>query len=330
MVELRSTQTGTCPHCGTENAKLIDADLLTEQFEGLLEVYSIRAGGSSLVTLLNSDWQLFAVPDDRAQALLRDILGDAADYRYAPRRDTLVDDAPKRWAALKSELEETNRFFPANAPDPEQFAAVIEYLVSTDVPQELFRARLFKSEKNFELTDLCAPPAEVVADGRANPIGIPYLYLASDVETAISEVRPSKGSRVAVAQFELAGDAPVFIDLSNPRGTISPFTVGAERIGELRASMDFLCALGAELSRPAAPHRASIDYLASQYLCELVKKIGYHGVVYKSSLTAGRNFAVFYPDRFRPIGAIRVFSVTATSVAFAEEIRPVDAVRSNE
>jgi hypothetical protein len=37
-------------------------------------------------------------------------------------------------------------------------------------------------------------------EGRANPKGIPYLYLASIRETALAEVRPWIGSRISVAQ----------------------------------------------------------------------------------------------------------------------------------
>jgi hypothetical protein len=321
FVARKSDTTGTCPHCGSENVLVIDPAELAEKFEGLLDAYSIRAGGAPLVKLLNEDWQLFALDDVKAARLLRDILGDAATHNYAPRRGT-TDDAAIRWAELKSELKNTNRFFPKNAPDRDQFASVIGELVSTDVPNELFRARIFKNERVFELNDLRAPPADVATDGRANPVGIPYLYLASDVDTAISEVRPSKASRVAVAKFSRYGDPLTFIDLSDPRGTLSPFAVDADRIGEVRASMDFLCALGKELSTPAAPHRANIDYLASQYLCELVKSIGYDGVIYTSSLTSGRNFAVFDPAAFEPKGTIDIYAVTSTDVTFELETTP--------
>ena len=39
-------------------------------------------------------------------------------------------------------------------------------------------------------------------DGRANPRGIPCLYLATTKETAMSEVRPWIGSYVSAGQFE--------------------------------------------------------------------------------------------------------------------------------
>jgi hypothetical protein len=46
---------------------------------------------------------------------------------------------------------------------------------------------------------MLAPPPNVVKQGRANPIGIPYLYLAKDELTAIAEVRAWVGAKVSVA-----------------------------------------------------------------------------------------------------------------------------------
>jgi RES domain-containing protein len=43
-------------------------------------------------------------------------------------------------------------------------------------------------------------------EGRANPKGIPYLYLGTDQDTAVAEVRPWVGSYVSVAQFTLKRD----------------------------------------------------------------------------------------------------------------------------
>lgn len=40
-------------------------------------------------------------------------------------------------------------------------------------------------------------------EGKANPKGIPCLYLATDKETAMSEVRPWIGSYISVGQFKV-------------------------------------------------------------------------------------------------------------------------------
>ena len=47
------------------------------------------------------------------------------------------------------------------------------------------------------------PPRDRGREGRANPKGISYLYLATHRDTAIAEVRPWVGSYVSAAQFIL-------------------------------------------------------------------------------------------------------------------------------
>lgn len=45
------------------------------------------------------------------------------------------------------------------------------------------------------------PLRDSAREGRANPKGIPCLYLATDKETAMSEVRPWIGSIISTGQF---------------------------------------------------------------------------------------------------------------------------------
>ncbi len=47
------------------------------------------------------------------------------------------------------------------------------------------------------------------SEGRANPKGIPYLYLATHRDTALAEVRPWIRSLFSVAQFKIVRDLVV-------------------------------------------------------------------------------------------------------------------------
>jgi len=55
------------------------------------------------------------------------------------------------------------------------------------------------------------------SDGRANPKGIPYLYVATTKEAAMSEVRPWIGSIVSTGQFTVLRDLRI-IDFSVEHG----------------------------------------------------------------------------------------------------------------
>jgi hypothetical protein len=58
------------------------------------------------------------------------------------------------------------------------------------------------------------PLKDKAPEGRANPKGISYLYLATSKETAMSEVRPWVGSRISVGQFKTNRDLKVIDCLS--------------------------------------------------------------------------------------------------------------------
>lgn len=116
-------------------------------------------------------------------------------------------------------------------------------------------------------------------------------------------MRPHTGEICCVAEFRLAENLRL-IDLRDPRTRLSPFSYGDEdKIGALREDLALLARLGDELTRPVLPSGAAIDYVPSQYLCELIKnapyegvqRAGYDGVLYSSSVGGGINLALFDP-----------------------------------
>ncbi len=158
-----------------------------------------------------------------------------------------------------------------------------------------------------------APPKRLAMHGRANPPGIPYLYLGSLPETAAAELRPHTGEVACVADFTIA-DPLKAVDLRNPRKLVSPFLLAdAGAIGQLRADIPFLERLGEELTRPVVPQGAAIDYLPSQYLCEFIKKSDYDGVIYRSSVSDGMNLALFNPAKATG-GNVALYNISRVSV----------------
>lgn len=316
-IDRKSKAVGVCEHCGQENVKTVAPADLQPEFEKVLEAYSPKAFGKRLFELLQGDWLLFSNAISDPGKLLSEILGTLADGFYEPRAIAGANAAAKNWTALREELKSSNRFFPVNAPNRDKFTELINNLVRSKIPDPLFRARTLKNETSFTSEQMGAPPSHLSGDGRANPVGIPYLYLAEDISTAINEVRPAKYDVVAIAKFHLAnGRSPKLIDLSKPRSTISPFALQLESIGDVRNSMEFLCLLGEELSTPTLPHRVNIDYLASQYLCELIKNIGYDGVMYESSQTGGLNITFFDPLMAEPEIDVKNYKVTGLDLSF--------------
>jgi hypothetical protein len=103
-------------------------------------------------------------------------------------------------------------------------------------------------------------------------------------------------------------------DLRAPRKMVSPFVLAdAVDIGRMRNDLPFLERLGDELTRPVIPQSAAIDYTPSQYLCEFIKKCGYQGVIYRSSVSNGINLALFDPS-LATSGTVIQYRVTGVAV----------------
>lgn len=292
-----SSETGNCSYCNAKQTSLISPSSLFDIFDGLREALyqeSINPQSEPLGRLLESDWKLFEALDDSvADSLLGTIVPDISSLRFEAvvARDS---DAVLKWDELSDELQHENRFFPKKmAFSDEREGLLFEYLTAKgDTETKLYRARLLTEGTPFDLNKMGKPPLELVSYGRANPMGIPYLYVATTVDTAIAEIRPYKHATVCVATFELT-EPLKFADFCNPLKTISPFQLDDQGLRILRMNMPFLLRMGEELSKPVTPHKSHLEYLPSQYLCEYLKQQGFHGVMYKSSVGTGLNYAVF-------------------------------------
>ena len=314
-----SRQTGTCSFCGTENERLVVPSDLRDSFELLINIYEKNEDGKTLIDCFKDDWGMFVHPKmDRANAslLLAEILddGDIVRKKFSPS-DLCQSDRLDLWSAFKTELMHENRFFPEIKMDLSLLSVLFTDLVFNPckLSETWYRARMQRTKEPYTSDKMGAPPKELATQGRANPVGIPYLYLASNQVTAVSEIRPHTGESVSVADFTIQKSLEI-IDLRNPRSTISPFILNDEKeIACLRGDIEFLVHLGNELTRPILPHVAAIDYLPSQYLCEFIKKCGYHGVLYNSSVGEGVNLAIFEP-KMAQVGSVEQSRVSKVSV----------------
>ncbi|MCW5731270.1 MAG: RES family NAD+ phosphorylase [Alphaproteobacteria bacterium] len=300
-ISYRSSITGRCEYCHKDGETLIDAAELLDKFSVVVNAYQRDPIGRSLVEWFKSDWVLFPDLDDaNAQRLLGDILDDGQVVRekFVPSPQ-YESDSLGRWEELRKELMHQNRYFPQTQVDFDRLETLLASLLMDmdDVPKTWYRARIQTGEDPFQIAEMKAPPPKYASHGRANPAGIPYLYLGSEIRTAASEIRPHKGEIVCVATFTAPSDLKI-VDLRNPRYTVSPFLLTDEAdIGRMRSDITFLERLGIELTRPVLPQAAAFDYAPSQYLCEFIKKCGYDGVIYRSSVGAGMNLALFKPER---------------------------------
>lgn len=154
------------------------------------------------------------------------------------------------------------------------------------------------------------PLKSMATEGRANPKGIPYLYLSTDKDTAMAEVRPWVGSYVSVGQFKTLKDL-VLIDCSveHKRGFVFYFEEPSSEEKESAVWAD----IDRAFSGPVNPSDSVADYVPTQILAELFKNNGYDGIAYKSLLGPGFNVVLF---DLESADLLNCFLCRADTVAF--------------
>lgn len=161
----------------------------------------------------------------------------------------------------------------------------------------LYRARLHSSlaqneDCPFSPEDMKAPPVEKATAGRLNPEGIPYLYLASDESTAVAEVRPWKNASITVGQLELKRDLTVVDGTED----VIPELVPEEAEAWEENAKTTWQTISYMFSMPHHPDE-KVGYAPTQYLAELYKMKGFHGIKYPSALgPKGFNVVLFNSD----------------------------------
>lgn len=325
-IEQFAPVTQDCDYCGAKDAACIEPTCLRQWFSTLVATYEEDEEGAPLVHLLDEEWRLFrgsGLRPAEVKELLADILEDGELVRKLFTKIEYPDDGALRsWEDLRDELMHENRWFLEKPMDMGRIRELLDHLIT---PQSLFdsstwyRARLIDGEGPHELSKMGAPPPRLAKHGRANPVGIPYLYLASSKATSVAELRPHTGEHASVAEFNLAGLDLKYADLRDPRGHASPLIDDEDLIIRLRAGLPLLERLGVELTRPVQSSGAPYEYIPTQYLCEFIKTCGFDGVLYRSSVSIdeGVNVALFNAGITKPLRVEEV-AVERVSVEIGE------------
>lgn len=167
------------------------------------------------------------------------------------------------------------------------------------------------------------PPANRAKEGRANPAGIPVLYLASSEQTAISEVRPWIGSEISVAQFKILRDLrAVNLSLGHGQMSICHLTF-AHLLGEKAPNPEekekaVWIDIDSAFSRPVTLSDDAANYVPTQILAELFRDAGYDAIVYRSQFgEKGYNIALFDVEDAKSINGAP-YQVTGIEVKYEE------------
>lgn len=225
---------------------------------------------------------------------------------------------------LIRELKYKNRFFLSEESD--RFSNnLIEYskLFKThefETGKRFYRARInnlddkFTQKNYFSIDQMGAPTAMQAKNGRMNPQGISYLYLADDINTSIAEVKPWVNCTITVAEFLLEKNIKV-INFSNKFYLKDLLEEDAIKYGGAEFTWKQLITW--MFSVPFDP-RDDSAYIPTQFIAEKIKNEGYDGILYDSAVSQGYNLALFDEAN---VNRVKLFYTTVRNISYENEIR---------
>ena len=161
---------------------------------------------------------------------------------------------------------------------------------------------------------MSVPPPGKSSEGKANARGITCLYLASDIDTTLHEVRAGAFDYVSVGEFRLKQD----ITVVNLRviTKISPFIEGIDCLDHT-INKKHLEMPNHEMSKALRRSDSTLDYVPTQYIVDFIKSIDhngeqeYDGIEYNSVTNPnGYNLAIFNPNLFECTTSVDVYEIT--------------------
>jgi hypothetical protein len=293
-----------CDFCYQNNESCINLDdeIFTKMFKLINKMYiemPVRRS-KQLFSFIQGEWKVFSESTSKYHLFqeLCNVHGieNEAYYIVNPDYNHLIN----IWHEYKETVKHRNRFINSL---PEELEVLLlssqndRYkLLRTE--NKLFRARVGSSDDIVlspypaNLNDMGMPPINKARAGRANPDGIPYLYLTSSKETAIAEVRPWCGAVVTIATFNLLENLNT-INFSFFSGKRLFDYIDIENVDDALCRIQFFNNLSSEMSQPISPSDSYLEYIPTQYVTEFIKNEGYDGIIFDSSLGLGQNVVLF-------------------------------------
>ena len=320
---------GVCSVCGKQAACTYDTkrdEYLNGIFDKILNVYTPVSSleypvDASKHTFIKNEfidnWNIFKkdVSSEVVYRIVREISKDLyAEFPQlfdSPVVSLIFEDKESleknsmlkayTWEEFVDALKHKNRFH-TNYVNWEILKVFCSYIRKTyKKGQKFFRGRI-SSIDGFRCDEMGAPERGKSSNGRANAKGIRRLYLASDIDTTIHEVRNGAFDYVSIGEFELKEDITV-VDFKMIN-KISPF-IEELNIIQYLINKEYFNKIDLEMGKALRRNDSELDYVPTQYIADFIQslihegKYEYAGIEYKSTLNPnGYNVAIFNPDLF--------------------------------
>ncbi|MHA2918551.1 RES family NAD+ phosphorylase [Bacillus cereus] len=320
---------GDCNFCESSNVYVYDLDNdngLDDRFNDLLSIFKL--GTDDLIAEGYSQYKLISIKDEFEKRWnifngfdgnkIHHLLTLLLERKYSDKISFLNNQVAiiewmnesyleknavlkgYSWGEFVKYIKHENRFHSNHI----NYEILKKYLkrITTVVEDEVFYRGRISNDKELDSAEMGAPPLLYATAGRANSEGISHLYLASDIETVINEIRPSISDTLYIGNFPIREPLKVvdFRMLKN----LDVFEFDDPIMYVMYAiNLETFSEMSKAISKPVRSGDSKLDYLPTQFIVDFIKTLnstesaGYHGIVFESTVsTSGYNLMIFDPD----------------------------------
>lgn len=300
FINTYSSNIETNPYIHGDESFVIDFWELADFFSSLFSIYDTDSNGEPLFELIQADWDIFDIKKNGIEIILQAIINELShpfeNSNIRVKHISEIEDCLSYWALLKIELKSQKRFF-------SDIGSIIDYgwdtlfdvnsIIDKDIP--LYRARIHNNMSDarpHNISNMGCPPTRLMTEGRANPIGIPFLYLAKEIETTFYEVRATFLDYISVGTFYVKDDRTLKITDFTKR--LSPFNNATDIVSFAKGKL-LRDLISIDLSKPLHRFDSHLEYIPTQFICEFIRYFcNSDGIQFISSLKRdGVNFVLF-------------------------------------
>jgi hypothetical protein len=316
-----SRRIGDCDCCASKNQSLMDLSELLDFFQELVQNFRVCDNGMPLNKKIQSDWSFFSSHSNANKILglvmpdiLTDITSPAINVDYT---EDIIENY-NHWEMLKEELKWNNRFI-INLGRLEDLGwdgfFDTQFKLTKDI--ELYRGRLHHQSgaRTYSPEEMSCPPKENATGGRANPLGIPFLYLCDNLQTVLYEVRASYLDELTIGTFQLnaSTDSAVIVDFTEDT---SLFQSNSSSINKIIKSKLLRDRISQDLSKPMRRYDSELEYIPTQFICEFIRVYtGACGIRFKSSLHLSGNNIVLFDNNLMICKSVQKRRVSSIKIA---------------
>jgi hypothetical protein len=319
-----SSEFGDCVVCESKNQPLLNVYELFDFFQELMDNFKVHENGMPLSSKIQSNWSFFSSHSSANKILnyvLPSIQSEVISSNINVDYTNDIIENYNHWEILKEELKWKNRFV-INIERLEDLGWDGFFNTQFELKKEtpLFRARLHHQSgmQVYKQEEMTCPPKEFASGGRANPSGIPFLYLSDNAETILYEVRASYLDELSVGTFELIPELES-IKLVDFTEDTSLFQSNSGSINKTIKAKLLRQKISSDLSKPMRRYDSELEYIPTQFICEFIKVFtGAFGIRFNSSLHPKGNNVVLFDQNLMTCISVKKVKINSVNLQGVE------------